>query len=59
MAFSVPIHPISCRRPGVELGQPAAGLCGRPPKSQDRQSPQELKEGEEEGMVTGTQAHHL
>lgn len=50
MVSSVPIHPISCKRPGVELGpqkeQPAAGPGGRPPKSQERQqSPQEPEEG--------------
>lgn len=53
MVSSVPIHPISCKRLGVELGaqneQPAAGPSGRPPKSQKRQSPQEPKEGGRRG----------
>lgn len=42
MVSSVPIHPISYKRLGVELGpqneQPAAGPSGRPPKSGEADS---------------------
>lgn len=63
MASSVPVHTISCRRPGVKLRpqkeQPSAGLGGRPPKSQERKSPHAPEEGAGGGTDTGTQANHL